>query len=75
MLDVHRNNQFKGNLYQVDRLGCPHVSVYIRLVIFDSAYEDVKVVNYQANNQFKYPVRVYSYPVIPFNGTTFDQVP
>ena len=74
-LDVHRTNQIKGNRYQVDRFGCRLVSVYIRLVIFDSGYEDVKVINYQASNQFKYHVRVFSYPMIPFNGTTFDQVP
>ena len=75
MLDVHRTNQFKGNMYQVDRFGCRPVSVYIRLVIFDSGYEDVKVINYQASNQFKYPVRIFSYPVIPFNGATFEQAP
>ena len=75
ILDVHRTNQFKGNVYQVDRFGCRPVSVYIRLVIFDSGHEDVKVINYQASNQFKYHVRIFSYPVIPFNATTFEQVP
>ena len=74
MLDVHRIKQFKGNMYQVDRYGCRTVSVYIRLVILDSSYVDVKIINYQASNKFKYHVGSYSYPVIPFNGTTFNEV-
>ena len=72
-LDIHRLNQIKGNLYQVDMHGCRPAAIYIRLIILDSRYIDVKVIDYQARDDFKFHVGSYSYPVIPFDGTTFKK--
>ena len=72
-LDVHRINQCKSDLYQVDLHGCRPTAIYIHLIIMDSAYVDVKVINYQASEDFKFPMESYSYPVIPLHGTTFKE--
>ena len=72
-LDVHRVNQYKGNPYQVDRHGCRPVIIYLRLVILDIDYIEVKVIKYRASDQFKYPVKTDSYPVVQCEGTTFNE--
>ena len=72
-LDVHRVNQYKGNLYQVDRYGCRPVIIYLRFVILDIHYHEVKIVKYGASGEFKYPVRTDSYPAIRCKGTTFKE--
>ena len=63
-LDVHRVNQCKGNLYQVDRYGCRPAIIYLRFIILDAHYYELKIVKYGSSVEFKYPVRTDSYPVI-----------
>ena len=56
-LEMHRINQLKGNIYQVDQYGGRPAAIYIRLDILDSEYIDTKIIEYKDNAYFKYSVR------------------
>ena len=47
--------------------------IYLRLVLLDIEYIEVKVIKYGASEQFTYPVKTYSYAVIKCEGTTFKE--